>query len=71
MITPAPPFMTDRSGDSDRARTPPQEPWRHPDRDHFERGVNLPGFEPTWAPPEEDDDPAPPTRTDEHAEPGF
>lgn len=69
MNAPARSMKTDGSDDADYVRIRRDESWKLPD--HSERGVGLPGFEPTWAPPEEDDDPAPPTRTDERAEPGV
>ncbi|HLL84476.1 MAG TPA: hypothetical protein VK420_17560 [Longimicrobium sp.] len=59
MTTRAPSFTSDRSDDGDRVRIQPDTPWKQPDRDRNERGVSLPGIEPTRAPRENDNDPTP------------
>jgi hypothetical protein len=71
MITPAPSYTSDRSDDADRARIQPDIPWQQPDRDRNERGVSLPGIEPTRAPRETDEGPTSPSGPGEGEEPEF
>ncbi|HEY0151808.1 MAG TPA: hypothetical protein VGB92_07420 [Longimicrobium sp.] len=65
MITPDVRFRSGRSDDSDHVRIEPDNPRRYPHRDGFERGVTLPGIEPTRAPAEKDEDPAWPAEENE------
>ena len=71
MITPAPFTKSERSDDSDLPGTRPEAPRPFPERDRFERGVRLPGIEPTRAPREKDKNPLPSLPKDKDDELDF